>query len=758
MALQEQESAIAKADEQDEDLQLALKLSAEASSGNVPAPWSCEICTFDNKADFLTCEMCGSPKPNLTQDAATSAEEPATDPGAEASNTTGEAGEGKVDETAVLVDRAAMQQAELEAADRAVAIVMQQELNDHERQSHSAAQARVDLAHSRDPMWLAKYGPSRLPQHLDHTQTQAEEEEEEGEGDGDPSEAVELMRGLGRRGAPGMIRLANGTIVTKHDAKLNGRHNAKMAGDKLQGCEGLDEKTILPNTPFQALKRDLKRTSGTVKGISTRGAMAGEERQTREGVLDPHTRQLIFKMVNKGLLTDINGVAKQGKEAVVYHAVGFPSQHSKRRRHDQDDDTSQHSDLSSEWADFELDMEAPAQQVPGLDLPLPEVEPQDPTEGPAEEVPGAEISGEVLSNAPPQAPEHATGTIPDPPHTPHDLSDLVLPTEPGEAGRIQEGKGLTDPVAGYLFTADPHRKHPPEAEAQADIGGEEKTNISSSAEESQPVEIAVKVFFTTLNQFSNRAEYVDGDPRYRQRSFSRQTKRKMIHTWTEKEFRNLTRAHRCGIPCPTPILYQEHLLLMTFVGRNGWPAPQLHDLPKGSLKTATWHRVYLQTVAIIRDLYQRARLVHADLSEFNLLYTSDKRVVVIDFGQSVDRHHAKAKEFLAADVRNVLVFFKKRQVNTHSREVVLSFITEYDAMGGLRGAADLASAPGNEIAVDDALCAICDAEDSVSDAVRSVLLFHQNSSEGDGSLEEDKAELQDDGEPSAELPEPEIVN
>ena len=117
-----------------------------------------------------------------------------------------------------------------------------------------------------------------------------------------------------------------------------------------------------------------------------------------------------------------------------------------------------------------------------------------------------------------------------------------------------------------------------------------------------------------------------------------------------------------------------------------------------------------------------------------------------------------AKEFLGADVRNVLAFFKKRQVDIHSLEVVLSFVTEHDAMGGLRGAEDLASTPGNEIAVDDALCAIRDAEDSVSDAVRSILLSHQNSSE-DEQEEEEKSDQHDgDGGLNFAAPEPELVN
>ena len=109
-----------------------------------------------------------------------------------------------------------------------------------------------------------------------------------------------------------------------------------------------------------------------------------------------------------------------------------------------------------------------------------------------------------------------------------------------------------------------------EASVESTVGNEEL-----ELEGMHPTPVALKMFFTSLDQFSNRAEYVDGDPRYRGRGFSKQSKRKMIKTWAEKEYRNLTRVHRAGMACPQPILQKEHLLLMTFIGRAGWPAPQV---------------------------------------------------------------------------------------------------------------------------------------------------------------------------------------
>lgn len=47
-----------------------------------------------------------------------------------------------------------------------------------------------------------------------------------------------------------------------------------------------------------------------------------KEHSTQELVLDPKTRLMLFKLVDNGLLTEINGCLSTGKEAAVFHAAG----------------------------------------------------------------------------------------------------------------------------------------------------------------------------------------------------------------------------------------------------------------------------------------------------------------------------------------------------------------------------------------------------------------------------------------------------
>lgn len=52
----------------------------------------------------------------------------------------------------------------------------------------------------------------------------------------------------------------------------------------------------------------------------------------------------------------------------------------------------------------------------------------------------------------------------------------------------------------------------------------------------------------------------------------------MVRLWAEKEMRNLTRMYTAGLPVPQPILLRSHVLMMSFIGKDGWPAPKLKVL------------------------------------------------------------------------------------------------------------------------------------------------------------------------------------
>ncbi|KAI9922633.1 hypothetical protein PsorP6_001135 [Peronosclerospora sorghi] len=182
--------------------------------------------------------------------------------------------------------------------------------------------------------------------------------------------------------------------------------------------------------------------------------------------------------------------------------------------------------------------------------------------------------------------------------------------------------------------------------------------MGTDEESNQPVELAVKIFRTTLNEFGNRHEYVTGDHRF-DMNYQKKDLRRQIKTWTDKEYRNLCRAAKCNIRAPTPVACKEHVLVMQFVGANGWPDPTLKDV-HGDLSPKQQAHVYADVLQATRCLFQRAHLVHGDLSEYNILYSlREKRIWLIDFGQAVDRSHPDTENFLRRDLHTINRFFER---------------------------------------------------------------------------------------------------
>jgi len=58
---------------------------------------------------------------------------------------------------------------------------------------------------------------------------------------------------------------------------------------------------------------------------------------------------------------------------------------------------------------------------------------------------------------------------------------------------------------------------------------------------------------------------------------------------------------------------------MEFIGDNGVAALRLKDAAS-HIKASKWIALYLEVVKHIRTMYQTCKLVHGDLSEFNILY------------------------------------------------------------------------------------------------------------------------------------------
>ncbi len=168
-------------------------------------------------------------------------------------------------------------------------------------------------------------------------------------------------------------------------------------------------------------------------------------------------------------------------------------------------------------------------------------------------------------------------------------------------------------------------------------------------------DLAVKIYLTSSAEFKRGMhKYIEGDPRFKD---VKHDTRSLIAVWAQKEFRNLGEADAAKVRVPKPIAVKSNVVVMEFIGEDGVSAPSLKERPPTNPE-----RVYKIIVTYLKRLYQKAKLVHGDLSEYNIMMWKGKPVV-FDVSQSVSIQHPLADFMLRRDLANVNRFFSRLDVN-----------------------------------------------------------------------------------------------
>ena len=187
-------------------------------------------------------------------------------------------------------------------------------------------------------------------------------------------------------------------------------------------------------------------------------------------------------------------------------------------------------------------------------------------------------------------------------------------------------------------------------------------------------ELAIKVYKVSTSNFNAMLDYMIGDPRF---EHIKRDRRSVIFAWARKELKNLKRAFDAGVPVPEPIACNNNVLVMEFIGAEGIAAPRLRDIPIEILqRDFELNELLTCIVGYLKSLYKKANLVHADLSEFNILMRGymenelEVEPVLIDMGQSLLLSHPNADEFLRRDVGNIVFFFNRLGLKCSEEEII----------------------------------------------------------------------------------------
>lgn len=162
--------------------------------------------------------------------------------------------------------------------------------------------------------------------------------------------------------------------------------------------------------------------------------------------------------------------------------------------------------------------------------------------------------------------------------------------------------------------------------------------------------VLVKIYMAQAGSFRDMMQYLRGDKRLRN---VKKDRRSVINEWCKKEYKNLDKALNV-VKCPEPIAYENNILVMEFIGEEFSPYPKLKDVEIENPEEA-----FEMVLNGIKKLWEEERIVHGDLSEYNILVAEDE-LVWIDFSQGVHVSHPEALELGKRDVRNVANFFRKQ--------------------------------------------------------------------------------------------------
>jgi RIO kinase 2 len=123
------------------------------------------------------------------------------------------------------------------------------------------------------------------------------------------------------------------------------------------------------------------------------------------------------------------------------------------------------------------------------------------------------------------------------------------------------------------------------------------------------------------------------------------------HLAAEREFLALKSVYEKGVSVPEPISQNRHVIAMGII--EGAQLSKYKDIGKPE-------KVIKEIFLNLRKAYTRAHLIHADISEYNIILKPDGHLLIIDWPQAVKTDHSNAKELLERDIKNVLIYFSRK--------------------------------------------------------------------------------------------------
>lgn len=165
--------------------------------------------------------------------------------------------------------------------------------------------------------------------------------------------------------------------------------------------------------------------------------------------------------------------------------------------------------------------------------------------------------------------------------------------------------------------------------------------------------VAVKIYKMMIKDYKSLYKYLIQDPRFYKVG---RTRVEIILAWVKKEYKNLNKMYMNEVSVPMPITFYKNILVMEFIGKKD-PAPLLKDSYPKDPKTF-WKKLYKN----LKNMIEKAKLVHGDLSEYNILNFEEKPII-IDVSQAIPVGSPNSIDYLKRDIKNLKNFFSKFNID-----------------------------------------------------------------------------------------------
>ena len=133
----------------------------------------------------------------------------------------------------------------------------------------------------------------------------------------------------------------------------------------------------------------------------------------------------------------------------------------------------------------------------------------------------------------------------------------------------------------------------------------------------------------------------------------------------KKEYDALEKIYTLKLNTPKPIAYNRHIIIMSYL--RGKELVYYKSINKPV-------KIFNKIIKQLRIIYKKAKMIHGDLGEFNIVVDQKGNILLIDWLQWVPSNHPNSNFYLRRDLENVCnYFYKKFHIKSNVDEILDSF-------------------------------------------------------------------------------------